>query len=73
MIKYKAHFVHAVVEEGQAGVFVTDERALLDKADEHLGFCHQGVELLVRAVAALQETCGHKSSMNHQEINLNLI
>lgn len=41
------YFVHTVVEESQAGVFVADEGALLDKADEHLSFGHQGVELLV--------------------------
>lgn len=45
--KRTAYFVHAVVEEGQAGVLVADEGALLNKADEHLGFGHQRVELLV--------------------------
>ena len=49
------YFVHAVVKEGQTGVFVAYKRAFLDEADEHLGFGHQGVELLVRAVTALQE------------------
>lgn len=49
----QAYFVHAVVEEGQAGILVADKGALLDEADEHLGFGHQCVELLVGAVAAL--------------------
>lgn len=50
------YFVHTVVKEGQTGIFVADKRALLNKADEHLGFGHQRVELLVWAVAALQES-----------------
>ena len=53
----EAHLVHAVVEEGQAGVLVADEGALLDEADEHLGLGHQGVQLLVGAVPAAQEAC----------------
>lgn len=53
MIKYHTYFVHTVIEEGQTGVFVADKGALLNEADEHLGFGHQWVELLVGAVAAL--------------------
>lgn len=56
------HFVNAVVKERQAGVFVADERAFLDEADEHLGLGHERVKLLVRAVAALQESCRFKTS-----------
>ena len=60
MIKERTYFVHTVVEEGQAGVFVTDKGAFLNKTNEHLGFGHQCVELLVWAVSALQEPWGHK-------------
>ena len=55
MIKHHTYFVHTVIKEGQAGVFVADEGTFLNEADEHLRFGHQRVELLVRAVAALQE------------------
>lgn len=51
----QAYFVNAVVKKGQAGVLVADEGALLDEANEHLGFGQHCVELLVGAVAALQE------------------
>lgn len=47
MIKNNTYFVHTVVKEGQTGVFVTDEGAFLDEADEHLSFGHQRIELLV--------------------------
>lgn len=60
MIKYHTYFVHTVVKEGQTGVFVADKGAFFNKADEHLGFGHQWVELLVWAVATLQEPWGHK-------------
>lgn len=41
MAEFKnTHFVHAFVKEDQTGVLVADERALLDEADEHLGFGH---------------------------------
>lgn len=53
-----AHLLHAVVEEGQAGVLVADEGALLDEADEDLSLGELGVELLVRSVSAFQKTCG---------------
>ena len=52
----EAHLVHAVVEEGQAGVLIADKGALLDEADEQLGLGHQGVELVMRSVTALEES-----------------
>lgn len=33
----RTNLLHTVVEEGQAGVLVADEGALLDKPDEDLG------------------------------------
>lgn len=60
LIKRHTYFVHTVVKESQAGVLIADEGALLDEADEHLRFGHQRVELLVRAVAALQEPWTHR-------------
>lgn len=47
------YLLHAVVEERQAGVFVTDKGALLDETDEDLCLGELWVELLVSAVSAL--------------------
>ena len=49
------YLLDAVVEEGEAGILVADEGALLDEADEDLRLGQLAVELLVGAVAALQE------------------
>lgn len=49
------YFIHTVIKEGKAGILVTDKRTFLNEANEHLGFGHQGVELLMRTVSALQE------------------
>lgn len=54
------YFVNTIIKERQAGIFIADEGALLDKADEHLGFGHQRVKLLVWAIAALQEPWKHQ-------------
>lgn len=51
------HLLHAVVKKGQASVLVADKRALLNEADEYLGLGELGVELLVGAVSAFEETC----------------
>lgn len=53
----ECYLVDAVVKESQTGVFVADKRALLDEADEHLGLGHERVELLVRAISALEKAC----------------
>ena len=52
----RPHLVHTLVEEGQAGVLIADKGALLDEADEQLGLGHQGVELVMRSVTALEES-----------------
>ena len=49
------HLLDAVVEKGQAGVLVADERALLDEADEDLRLGELGVELLVGPVSAFEK------------------
>ena len=50
------HLIHTLVEEGQAGVLIADKGALLYEADEQLGLGHQGVELVMRSVTALEES-----------------
>lgn len=57
------HLLNAIVKEGKAGVFVADEGALLNEADEYLGLGELGVELLVGAVSAFEKPC-RKSSRN---------
>lgn len=57
-----AYFIHTVIKEGKAGILVTDKRTFLNEANEHLGFGHQGVELLMGTVPALQEACKVQSA-----------
>ena len=59
------YLLDAVVEEGEAGVLVADEGALLDEADEDLRLGQLGVELLVGAVAALQEPWRNVLQLGH--------
>lgn len=47
------HLLDAVVKEGQTGVLVANEGALLNETDEDLGLSQLAVELLVGAVPAL--------------------
>lgn len=49
------HLINTLIEEGQAGVFVADKRALLYEAAEHLSLDHERVKPLMGAVPALQE------------------
>lgn len=51
----KPHLLNTLVEEGQAGIFIADKRALLYEAAEHLSLDHERVKPLMGAVAALQE------------------
>ena len=57
------HLINALVKESQAGVLITDEGALLYETAEHLSLDHEGVEPLVGAVSALQETYETKHLM----------
>lgn len=50
-----AHFLYAVVKEGQASVLVADKGALFDKANENLRLRQLGVKLLVSTISTLQE------------------
>lgn len=54
-ISRKPHLINTLIKEGQAGIFITDKRALLDEAAEHLSLDHEGVKPLMGAVPALQE------------------
>lgn len=51
----------ALVEELEAGVPVADEGTLLDELSEHLSPRQLTVELLLRSVPRLQETCRKKT------------
>lgn len=55
-IDCKPHLIDALIEKSQARVFIADEGALLYETAEHLRLDHEGVEPLVGAVSALQET-----------------
>jgi len=59
----KAHLINAIIKECQAGVFITDEGALLDEAAEHLSLGHEGVKPLVGALSAFYEACETKHIM----------
>lgn len=39
-ISCKPHLINTLIKERQAGVFITDKRALLYEAAEHLGLDH---------------------------------
>lgn len=54
-ISWKPHLINTLIEEGQAGVFIANKRALLYEADEHLSLDHERVKPLMGAIAALQE------------------
>lgn len=54
-ISCKPHLINTLIEEGQAGVFIADKRALLYEAAEHLSLDHERVKPLMGAVTALQE------------------
>lgn len=51
----------ALVKELEAGVPVADEGTLLDELSEHLSPRQLTVELLLRSVPRLQETCRKKT------------
>lgn len=36
----KPHLINTLIKEGQAGIFITDKRALLYETAEHLSLCH---------------------------------
>lgn len=63
----KPHLINTLIKESQAGVFVTDKRALLYEPAEHLSLDHERVKPLMGAVSALQEAyeklCKHKHDM----------
>lgn len=54
-ISRKPHLINTLVKERQAGIFITDKRALLYEAAEHLSLDHERVKPLMGAVSALQE------------------
>lgn len=72
-ISCKPHLINTLIKESQAGVFVTDKRALLYEPAEHLSLDHERVKPLMGAVSALQEAyeklCKHKHDMG---INMRL-
>lgn len=41
------YLINTVIKECQAGILITDKRALFDESDEHLCLGHEGIELLV--------------------------
>lgn len=52
---HKPHLINTLIEEGKAGIFIADKRALLYEAAEHLSLDHERVKPLMGAVPALQE------------------
>lgn len=60
----------ALVKELEAGVTVADEGTLLDELSEHLRPAQLTVELLLRSVPRLQETCRTKMSRYSQGLRL---
>lgn len=58
-----SYLVYTVIKKCQACILIANKGALLNKADEHLSFGHEGVELLIGAIAALQEPCREQEKL----------
>lgn len=64
---HQADLLDALVEELEAGVAVADEGALLDELGEHLRARELRVELLLSAIARLEEAWKEETRQRRKE------